>query len=115
MTSDICEVVITAPDGEWLAGFTRELVESRIVAGAHNIAVIRSIYRWEGKTYDKVESRVALHTRTSLVRRIVERANQLHPYDVPCVIAMPVIEGNPEYLRWVLTETIEGPDAAESE
>ncbi|MDM4720351.1 divalent-cation tolerance protein CutA [Micromonospora sp. WMMA1363] len=107
MTTDICEVVITAPDADWLANFTHRLVDDRIAACGHNIAAIRSIYRWKGNTYDEGEARVALHTRVALVPTIVERADQEHPYEVPCVIATPVIAGNPAYLQWVLDETDE--------
>jgi periplasmic divalent cation tolerance protein len=78
-TVNICEVVITADDAEWLAGFTRRLVEDRLVACGHLIAAIRSIYRWEGAVHDEPEARVALHTRASLVPRIVERADAEHP------------------------------------
>lgn len=107
MTTDICEVVITAPDADWLANFTRRLVDDRIAACGHNIAAIRSIYRWNGSTHDEQEARVALHTRAALVPTIIERANREHPYEVPCVIAMPVTAGNPAYLQWVLDETDE--------
>jgi periplasmic divalent cation tolerance protein len=104
-TVDICEVVITADDAEWLAGFTRRLVEDRLAACGHQIAAIRSVYRWDGAIHDEPEARVALHTRASLVPRIVERADAEHPYDVPCVIALPVVDGNPAYVAWVLKET----------
>jgi periplasmic divalent cation tolerance protein len=106
MTGDICEVVITAADAEWLAGFTRRLVEDRLAACGHQTPAIRSIYRWDGAVQDDPEARVALHTRLSLVDRIVERANTEHPYDVPCVLALPVIGGNPAYLEWVRAETV---------
>ncbi len=97
----ISEVVITAADPEWLASFTRTLVEERLAACGHNVSPVRSIYRWEGAIQDETEARVALHTRTELVARIVERTRNDHPYDVPCVIAMPVIGGNPDYISWV--------------
>lgn len=101
----ICEVVITADNADWLAEFTRALVTDRLAACGHNIQVIRSIYRWEGEVQDDQEARVNLHTRLDLVDTIVERANRDHPYDVPCVIALPVVSGNPEYVAWVLGET----------
>jgi periplasmic divalent cation tolerance protein len=101
----ICEVVITAADPEWLAGFTRRLVEDRLAACGQQVAAIRSIYRWDGAVQDDPEARVALHTRTELVERIVERADAEHPYDVPCVLALPVVAGNPAYLDWVRRET----------
>ena len=100
-----CEVVVTADDADWLAGFTRTLVEERLAACGQTIAAVRSIYRWQGAVQDGGEARVALHTRRSLVPALVERTRQLHPYDVPCVIALPLVGGNPEYLRWVVEET----------
>lgn len=101
----ICEVVITAPDPEWLARFTQILVEGRLAACGHNITQIRSIYRWQGVIHDESEARVALHTRISHVQGIIEQVNGAHPYEVPCVIAIPVIAGNPAYIQWVLDET----------
>ena len=108
MTTEICEVVITAADPDWLADFTRRLVADRLAACGQQIATIRSIYRWDGAVQDDPEARVALHTRTALVDRIVERAKAEHPYDVPCVIALPVVAANPAYVEWVLTETSAG-------
>ena len=105
MDEQFCEVVVTAEDAGWLAGFTRTLVEERLAACGHSIAAIRSVYRWAGEIYDEPEARVALHTRRSLVPAIVARAQELHPYDVPCVIALPLVGGNPAYLAWISEET----------
>jgi periplasmic divalent cation tolerance protein len=105
--SEFCEVVVTAADADWLAGFTRTLVEERLAACGQAVREIRSIYRWDGAVQDGPEARVALHTRRSLVPAIVERAGQLHPYDVPCVLALPVVGGNPAYLEWLAAGTRE--------
>jgi periplasmic divalent cation tolerance protein len=105
VNDEVCEVVITAPDADWLVGFTRTLVADRLCACGHTIAAVRSIYRWQGSVHDEGEARVALHTRRGLVPEIVERTNRDHPYDVPCVIATPVVGGNPAYVQWVLDET----------
>ena len=105
MSEEICEVIITAPDADWLAEFTRKLVEERLAACGHNIHTIRVIYRWDGAIHDETEARVALYTRLSLVSAITTRVQRDHPYDVPCVIAMPVVDGNSGYITWVLDET----------
>ena len=105
MTEEVCEVIITAPDAEWLAQFTRSLVEDRLCACGHNMTPIRTVYRWQGVVHDEAEARVALHTRRALVPEIISRTNREHPFGVPCVIALPIIEGNPAYLRWILDET----------
>jgi periplasmic divalent cation tolerance protein len=67
--------------------------------------------RRQGEIEDEAEARVALHKRTDLVPAIVKRANHEHPYDVPCVIALPVVAGNPAYIDWVLNETAESKAA----
>ncbi|GGN34317.1 periplasmic divalent cation tolerance protein [Actinoplanes campanulatus] len=101
----ICEVIITASDPEWLAAFTRRMIEDRLAACGQQITAIRSLYRWDGAIQDDPEARVALHTRLDLVPQIVERADAEHPYDVPCVLAVPVIAANPAYIAWVNSET----------
>jgi periplasmic divalent cation tolerance protein len=105
MREEICEVIMTAPDADWLAGFTRRLVEDRLAACGHNIHTIRSVYRWDGAIHDETEARVALHTRRSLVSVITEVADREHPYGVPCLIALAVIDGDPNYINWVLDGT----------
>ena len=106
MTEQICEVIITADDENLLINLTRSLVEDRLAACGQHFVPIRSIYRWDGGIHDDREVRVALHTRASLVPEIVDRVNREHPYQVPCVLALPVQTGNPNYLAWVLEETI---------
>jgi len=105
VTDDVCEVIITAPDAGWLASFTRRLVEDRLCAAGHNIAEVRSIYRWRGDIYDRTEARVALHTRAAHLPTIIALADLNHPYEVPCVVATPIIAGNPAYVRWIIDET----------
>ena len=105
MDEECCEVVVTAADTDWLAGFTRTLVEERLAACGHVIGPIRSVYRWQGAVHDEPEARVALHTRRSLVPAVIARTTELHPYDIPCVIALSLKGGNPEYLRWIVEET----------
>ena len=105
MNPEVCEVVVTGPSQEWLATFTRRLVEDRLAACGHTINEIRSIYRWQDAIHDETEARVALHTRRSHVPAIIDRVNRDHPYEVPCVIALPIVAGNPGYLDWILRET----------
>ncbi len=102
---DCVEVIITAESAEWLADFTRSLVEDRLVACGHNVAPIRAIYRWDGSVHDDQQARVGLHTRAALVSEIVARADRDHTDDVPCVIAVPLVAGHPAYLQWIVDET----------
>lgn len=105
MTERICEVIITADDEDWLIMFARSLIEDRLAACGQHIAPIRSIYRWDGSIHDDREVRVALHTRASLVPAIIDRVRREHSYRVPCVLAISVESGNPDYISWVIEET----------
>jgi periplasmic divalent cation tolerance protein len=105
MADEVCEVVITADDEGWLIDFTRSLVRDRLVACGQRITPIRSVYLWRGALEENLETRVALHTRDSLVPAVIERTRAEHPYDVPCVLALPVSDANPDYLAWVLDST----------
>lgn len=111
---ECCEIVVTAAEAGWLAGLTRELVERRLAACGHQLAGIRSVYRWAGEVHDEPEARVALHTRRALVPEIVEHVSAAHPYDVPCVIALPLVDGHPGYLAWVRAETRPATPAGEA-
>jgi periplasmic divalent cation tolerance protein len=99
------EVVVTAKSADWLAGFTRTLVEDGLVACGQNITPVRVIYRREGKVRDEAQARVALHTRHALAQDVVARVERDHPDEVPCVVALRVIDGSSEYLQWVVHET----------
>ena len=102
---DLCEVVITAPDPQWLKAFSRALVEDGLCASAHNFAPVQSIYRWRGQVHERTEGRVSLHTSRARLPEIVTRAKREHPYEVPGVSARPIIDGNPDYLAWIEHET----------
>ncbi|WP_030513627.1 divalent-cation tolerance protein CutA [Nocardia sp. NRRL WC-3656] len=102
---ELVDVTITAEDADWLAEFTRHLVEDRLAACGNIIPAVRSIYRWEGGVSDDNEALVILHTRKSLVQAIIERANEKHPYDTPQVVAVPVSDIHPGYAAWVRDST----------
>jgi periplasmic divalent cation tolerance protein len=104
---ECCEIVVTDADAERLTALTRTLVEERLVACGQHVAPIRSVFRWDGAVREETEARVALHTRRSLVDAVVTRVGELHGYDVPCVLALPVVGGHPAYLRWIAAETRE--------
>jgi periplasmic divalent cation tolerance protein len=103
---DLCEVIVTAPDGAWLEDLCRQLVSHRLASSAHVIHDVRSIYRWQGSVHETIEARAFLRSRTSLVEALTAYVVERHPYDVPNVTALPIIAGNPEYLDWIHAETI---------
>ena len=104
-TDDLCEVVITAPDAAWLAEFVHGLIEDRLCAGSHQIDHVRSIYPWRGRIEAATEARVAVRTRKALVPDILRRTLDTHPYEVPSLVALPIIAANPAYAEWVREST----------
>ncbi len=107
--TELCEVVITAPDPGWLKDLSRKLVEQRLCASAHSFAPVRSIYRWRGEIYERTEGRVSLHTRRDRVAEIVAVAKKEHPYEVPGISTRTIADGNPDYLMWISQETAPRP------
>lgn len=106
MTADeLCEVIITAPDRDWLADLCLQLVDARLAASAHVIHPVTSIYRWQGTVHETTEARAFLRSRSDLLDLITAYVIERHPYDVPNITAIPILGGNPNYLIWILAET----------
>jgi periplasmic divalent cation tolerance protein len=100
-------VYSTAPDQAQALSLGQSLVESRLAACANVLPGMTSIYWWQGEIHRDQEAVLVLKTRAGLVDRLVAEVRRLHPYQVPCVVALPILEGNPDYLRWLGEETLE--------
>jgi len=83
----------------------RLLVEEKLAACSNIISPIRSIYSWQGRICDDKEALMILKTKRKLFKKIVARVEKLHSYDVPEIIAIPIIEGSGKYLSWLNKET----------
>jgi len=94
-------VFITAPDEVEAARIARVLVEERLAGCVNIIKDIRSIYSWQGKTEDEKEALMVAKTRKSLFDSLMKKVKALHSYTVPEIIALPVIEGSEDYLKWL--------------
>ena len=97
-------VFITAlkEDGERIGS---SLVEERLAACVNIIPSITSIYHWQGKIEKAEEVLLILKTKSELVEQLIERAKELHPYDVPEIISLKIEDGNQDYLKWISEET----------
>ncbi len=98
-------IYITAKDAKQAAVIGEALVAERLVACVNILGNMKSIYRWKGTIERDDEVVIIAKTRESLVDSIVNRVKQLHSYEVPCIVAMPITGGNPDYIRWILDET----------
>lgn len=98
-------VLITVPDEATAKKVAVPLVEEQLAACVNVVPGLRSIYRWEGKTCDQAELLLVVKTRRACLEALEKRVRELHPYSVPEVIALPVIEGSAPYLDWVAAST----------
>lgn len=99
--TDLVVVYITAPDVEVAARIGRTLVEEGLAACCNLVPGVRSIYRWKGKVHEDAEVLMIVKTRAALMEALSARVVALHPYAVPEVIALPIINGHASYLDWV--------------
>lgn len=99
--SDHCLVfstVASAEDGERIA---RALVERRVAACVNVVPGLTSFYRWEGRVQQDEERLLVIKTRADRFEELRSVLVDLHPYEVPEVIALPITAGHPAYLSWL--------------
>lgn len=101
----LCEVIITAPDRDWLIDLCHQLVDAELAASAHVVHPVTSIYRWDGAIHQATEARAFLRSRRKLLDDLTRFVVARHPYQVPNITALPIIGGNPAYLAWVHEKT----------
>ncbi|MSO85127.1 MAG: divalent-cation tolerance protein CutA [Rhodospirillales bacterium] len=98
-------VYVTASSKDEAIKIARTVVEERLAACANVFQPITSIYWWEGKLQEEGETSFILKTRADLVDALTQRVKALHSYACPCVVALPVTQGNPAFLSWIENET----------
>ena len=102
--SEFLVVYITA-SGENARDLASALVREDLAACVNRIPGIESTYTWEGRVEHDTEDLLIVKTRADLFDRLKERVQVLHAYDVPEIIAMPIVEGSESYLEW-MTEAL---------
>lgn len=105
MATEYVWLYLTAEtEGEALA-LGRALVAERLVACVNVLGGATSVFRWEGEVQEAAEVVLVAKTRASLVAAVVARVRELHSYSCPCVLALPILGGNPDFLHWIGDET----------
>lgn len=100
-----CMIYMTAADEDEAARIGRALVEARLAACVNIIPGMRSFYRWQGEVRDDREVVMIAKSRRTLVDALVARVKELHSYECPCVVALPIEGGNRDFLDWIAAET----------
>lgn len=103
-------VLVTAPGGEVARGIARTLVEDRLAACVNRVPGIASTYRWQGAIVEDTEDLLVIKTTRDRLEALLARIREIHPYTVPEVLALEVVEGATSYLDWVTAETRPLPD-----
>lgn len=98
-------VFITVPTESVAEDLSRALVSERLVACVNIVPAIRSLYWWEGKICDDKELLLIAKTTDIRFQALRDRVVELHPYDTPEIVALPIIEGHEPYLTWIESST----------
>jgi len=105
MSSDVILVLTACPDEATAARIALDLVESGLAACVSRLPGVHSTYRWEGRVQDEPEVLLIIKTLANRFETLEMRLKSLHPYEVPEIIALPVVSGSPEYLSWLRTHS----------
>lgn len=101
-------VFITTSSYEEARKIADALVSQRKAACVNIVPRVNSLFRWKGKIEDAEESLLVVKTRAKLFPDVVSTVKGIHSYEVPEIIALPIVEGNPDYLKWMDEETEKG-------
>lgn len=94
-------VFVTAsgqPEAEKIA---RHLLEKKLAACVNIIEPIKSMYWWEGKIDESQEALLVIKTKKTLFKKLASAVKSVHSYSVPEIIAMPIVDGQKDYLNWI--------------
>lgn len=94
-------VLTTCPDSTVAERVARELVETRAAACVNIVPIVKSIYLWRGKVESAAEHLLVIKSKTSAYEEIEKRILELHPYETPEVVAVPIVGGFTDYLSWI--------------
>ncbi len=108
MDTSIVLMLVTAANRQQAEHIGQALVEKQLIACCNIVSPVTSIFRWSGKICREEEVLLLLKTVSQNVAVLVKEIKKLHSYDVPEIIAVPVIAGAENYLDWVKSETKAG-------
>ena len=105
--TDKIVVLVTGGNARECARIARHLLDRRLIACANLVPQIRSLYTWKGKIADEKECLMLLKSSRERFPALQAEIEKLHSYSVPEIMALPVIDGSPNYLDWI-AESVAG-------
>jgi len=94
-------IYVTTRDKDEARAIGRHVVQSRLAACVNIFVHMNSMYYWEDAFQDDHEAVLIAKTTETLVPELVAAIKQHHSYDCPCIVALPITDGNPDFLQWV--------------
>lgn len=94
-------IYITCKDKQQAQSIAKQLIAEKLVACANIIEGMTAIYEWQGELIEDTESILIVKSKASLFSLIEKAVLALHTYDIPCIVAYPIVEGHLPYLDWV--------------
>ena len=98
-------IYITAGSLDEARTIGKELVSNRLAASANIIDNMNSLYWWDGEVQDDREVILIAKTVEALVPELIDKVKSMHSYECPCIVSLPIIDGNPAFLEWIAKET----------
>ncbi len=111
MREEYVVVLSTLPVGSVPATVARTLVEERLAACVNILPPMTSVYRWKEAVEEEAEQQLVIKTARSRLPALRERLHELHPYEVPEFVVLPIVDGSEPYLAWV-GESVRKPAAS---
>jgi periplasmic divalent cation tolerance protein len=105
--SQYCIIFCTVPQGDTGRKIAGELINKQLAACVNTVPGIQSCYSWKGKVCNDSESLLIIKTRTALTETVISEIRSIHPYDVPEIIAVDIMNGLAEYLAWIGESTVQ--------
>ena len=105
MDSQTLVVYCSCPDQAIAERIAEAVVNERLAACVNLISGLTSIYRWEGQLQRDAELLLIIKTRSAVYPQLEARLRQLHPYQLPEIIALPIHTGSADYLNWIAANT----------
>ncbi len=102
---DVCLVYVTASDQEEAEAIAATAVGARLAACANILGGIQSVFFWNGEVQRADETALILKTTRDRLDALTECIQELHAYDEPCIVALPIVGGSASFLAWIVDET----------
>ena len=102
---DVSLLYMTMPHAAEAKRIGKALLEERLVACVNIIEDVHSMYWWNDAITSNTEAICIAKTKTCLVQEVIAKVKALHSYACPCIVAVPISDGNPEFLSWIGHET----------